>query len=254
MRDKETLGSQGHAWPPADGQRQHAVATLFNRRSFVRNALAGTLITALGGQLWALGGDEEIEQMRRLKRSDGRARLPPGQKILQALKPMGGEPGDADPGQFSLRVHGAVRSPFILDYQGLLAMPQVEQGVDVHCVTGWSAMDQVFKGVRISDLAERAGVQSAARHLILESAYGYTANILLAEALAPTSMLAYRLNHRALARTNGAPVRAVIPDLYFWKSAKWITGLRFATRDEAGYWEQRGYHNHADPWREERYG
>jgi TPR repeat protein len=102
--------------------------------------------------------------------------------------------------------------------------------------------------------AEKAGIKSEARHVILEAAHGYTANVTLKDALVAPAMITYRLNGKPLALQHGAPVRALIPDLYFWKSSKWITGIRFVKDDRPGYWEVRGYHNHADPWKEERYG
>jgi len=102
-------------------------------------------------------------------------------------------------------------------------------------------------------LAKRAKLKKTARHVVFEAAHGYTANVPLGEALKPNVMIAHRLDGRPLQRAHGAPVRNVVPDLYFWKSAKWLTGIRFVTRDEPGYWERRGYNNHGDPWLEERY-
>jgi len=111
-----------------------------------------------------------------------------------------------------------------------------------------------WKGVQIAQLAEQAGVKGDARHVIFEAAHGYTANVPLREALAPNVSVVWELNGKKFPRKHGAPVRGLVPDLYFWKSAKWLTGIRFVKRDEPGYWETRGYHNHADPWHEERYG
>jgi DMSO/TMAO reductase YedYZ molybdopterin-dependent catalytic subunit len=136
----------------------------------------------------------------------------------------------------------------------LLAMDQTEQRLDVHCVTGWSVLDAKWRGVALAALASRVGVQKAARYVIFEGAHGYSANVPLREALQPQVMIAHRLDGRSLGRAHGAPVRAVVPELYFWKSAKWLTGIRFVARDRPGYWERRGYHNHGDPWKEERYG
>ena len=93
-----------------------------------------------------------------------------------------------------------------------------------------------------------------AKYLIIEGEHGYTANVPMKEALADNALVTYRLNDKPLALDHGAPVRGLIPHLYFWKSAKWITGLKFSKDDHPGYWETRGYHNHADPWKEERYG
>jgi DMSO/TMAO reductase YedYZ molybdopterin-dependent catalytic subunit len=224
------------------------------RRDVLRNAAAGPVITAMGGGLYYLADDLLMGEARAMTLADGRPRLPPGQRIIRALKPMGGIPGSPSPSSFSVRVHGAVDNPFTLTFRELMAMPQAELDVDVHCVTGWSMFDASFKGVRIRDLAARAGVRGSVRHVIFEAAHGYTANVRLDEALRDDALIALRHAGRPLARTHGAPARGLIPGLYFWKSTKWITGIRFQARDQPGYWEVRGYHNHADPWLEQRYG
>ncbi|MCS6898364.1 MAG: molybdopterin-dependent oxidoreductase [Myxococcales bacterium] len=220
------------------------------RRELLRTAAVGTVLSVLGGSYVLAGDDPRTSQ----KRPDGRIRLPPGQRLISALKPMGGEQGDPSPSNFKLRVHGEVGAPFELDFQGLLALPQTEMALDVHCVTSWSAFDVVWTGVRVALLADKAKVKPEARHVIFEAAHGYTANVPLAEALAPNVLVAHKIYGKPLARAHGAPVRGVVPDLYFWKSAKWLTGIRFVARDQPGYWETRGYHNHGDPWLEERYG
>lgn len=224
------------------------------RRDFLKKAAAGTIIVALGGGLYRLAGDDLTRKARAETRADGRPRLPPGQRVITSLKPMGGTEGDPRSKNFRLRVHGLVKKPVELDYDALLKLPQTEQVSDVHCVTGWSLLGATFLGVRVAALADLAGVKDTARHVIFEAAHGYTANVPLAEAIAPNVLVTYRMNDRPFARKHGAPVRGLVPDLYFWKSAKWLTGIRFVSRDEPGYWEVRGYHNHADPWREERYG
>ena len=121
-------------------------------------------------------------------------------------------------------------------------------------MTKWTVLDSRWTGVRVADLAARAKPKASARHVIFEAHAGYTANVPIREALAPNVLVAHKYEGSSLARTHGAPVRALVPDLYFWKSAKWLTGIRFVATDKPGYWETRGYHNHADPWREERYG
>ncbi len=225
----------------------------WERRQFLKTAAAGTAFLALGGALVRLAADDLTREAQAQKRTDGKSRLPPGQRVIETLKPMGGEAGEGDVKSFRLRVHGAVKAPFELDYAALLKLPQVEQAADVHCVTGWSMLGGLWKGVLLSVLAEKAQVTDEARHVIFEAAHGYTANVPLKEALAPSVMLTYRLNGKPFALRHGAPVRGLVPDLYFWKSAKWLTGVRFVKKDEPGYWETRGYHNHADPWKEERY-
>lgn len=223
------------------------------RRTFLRALTAGTVVMALGGGAYVLADTEDERRARATLRPDGRPRLPPSQYLLRRLRPMGGDEGDPSPGDFRLQVHGEVEQPFTLDFAGLLAMPQVEQECDVHCVTKWSVLGARFAGVRVADLAARAQVKPTAHHVIFEAAYGYTSNVLLHEALAPSVLVAHRLDGEPLARDHGAPVRALVPDLYFWKSAKWLTGIRFTAEDHPGYWEVRGYNNHADPWKEERY-
>jgi DMSO/TMAO reductase YedYZ molybdopterin-dependent catalytic subunit len=224
-----------------------------NRRVFLRGVTAGTLVVALGGGTYVCASEEEEDRARQAKRPDGRPRLPPSQYLLKHLRPMGGREGDPSPGHWKLKVYGEVNEPFEIDFTGLLAMPQVEQVCDVHCVTKWTMLDAAWTGVRVADLAQRARVKASARHVIFEGFGGYTSNVLLREALAPTTLVAHRHEGHPLAQPHGAPARALVPDLYFWKSAKWLTGIRFTTPDEPGYWETRGYNNHADPWKEERY-
>jgi len=146
-----------------------------------------------------------------------------------------------------------VKKELELSFSDLLALPQVQQRCDVHCVTKWTVLDSEWTGVRLQELADLAGVRSTARHVIFEAAHGYTANVPLAEALLPNVLIAHQHRGDPLAPDNGPPARSLVPDLYFWKSAKWITGVRFQAEDEPGYWETRGYHNHADPWKEERH-
>jgi DMSO/TMAO reductase YedYZ molybdopterin-dependent catalytic subunit len=226
---------------------------LIARRRFVQQAATGTAIVAFGGALFALSDDLTREAQAQTRR-DGRSRLPPGQRVISSLKPMGGDAGDPSPGKYRLRVHGDVEKPFSLGFADLSRTPKVELALDVHCVTGWSVLGARFTGVRMRELARRAEVRKSARYVIFEAAHGYTSNVPLRFALADDSLIAWELDGRSLPRAHGAPVRAVVPELYFWKSAKWLTGIRFSQKDQPGYWETRGYHNVGDPWREERYG
>lgn len=234
--------------------RSGVLAPSMQRRTFLRAVTAGTAVVAFGGGAYVLADDAEERRARATLRPDGRPRLPPHQYLLKRLRPMGGEEGDPSPGGWRLRIHGEVESPLLLDFAALLAMPQVDQECDVHCVTKWSVLGAHFAGVRVADLAASAKVKPSAHHVIFEAAHGYTTNVPLHEALAPNVLVAHRLEGTPLALAHGAPVRALVPDLYFWKSAKWLTGIRFASEDHPGYWETRGYDNHADPWKEERYG
>src|SRR3954453_1156568 len=127
-----------------------------NRRSFLRNATAGTIVIALGGGTYVLASDEETRRAQATKRPDGKSRLPPDQYLLKALRPMGGTEGDPSPRNFKLRISGEVEAPFEIDFAELLKMPQIEQVCDVHCVTKWTMLDAKWTGVRVADLAARA--------------------------------------------------------------------------------------------------
>lgn len=237
---------------PWNEQRSAALSHLKSRRAFIRAAASGTTLSLLGGGLYVFS-DELTQEAQASARDDGRPRLPPGQRVLSELKPMGGTPGDPSASQFRLKVHGEVAKPFELNLAELARQSPVELTLDVHCVTGWSVLGAKFRGVRIADLAKLAGIKSSARHVIFEAAHGYTANLPLERALDPNALVSWEMNGQRLARAHGAPVRAINPDHYFWKSPKWLTGIRFVSRDEPGYWEVRGYNNYADPWKEERY-
>jgi DMSO/TMAO reductase YedYZ molybdopterin-dependent catalytic subunit len=224
------------------------------RREFIKQAGAGTLIVALGGGLYRLASDDLTRKAQGQVRGDGKKRLPPGQKVLESLRPMGGQPSSTKTKNFKLRVYGEVEKEFTLDFEGLLKMRQVRQSADVHCVTGWSMLGGLWQGVTVKALAERAVLKKTANFVIFECAHGYTANISRKEAFKPNVMVVHTLDGRPFKRQHGAPVRSLVPDRYFWKSGKWLTGIRFVKRDVPGYWETRGYHNIADPWKEQRYG
>lgn len=229
------------------------VRTHKSRRDVLKVLGAGGTIVVLGSG-YTLAGEAENAKARAQKRADGRARLPPGQYLLQKLRDMGGQEGSAQAKDFQLIVHGEVERPQTIDFRALLAYPQVTQRCDVHCVTKWSVLGASWTGVRLLDIAANVGVKGTAKHVVFEAAHGYTANLPIAEALAADVLVAHRLEGKALPKAHGGPVRALVPDLYFWKSAKWLTGIRFVAKDQPGYWETRGYHNHADPWKEQRYG
>src|SRR5688500_585260 len=166
----------------------------WDRRQFIRNAAAGTALVALGGALYRIAADDMTRRAAAEERGDGKTRLPPGQRVIEKFKDMGGDPGDGDAKSFKLRVDGLVKNELELDYGKLLKLPQTTVEADVHCVTGWTVLGTTFKGVRIADLAEKAGVKSNVKHVILEAAHGYTANVPYKEAIGDTCMVTYRMN------------------------------------------------------------
>src|SRR5437879_6506615 len=141
----------------ADFDRQ-ALERLMARRRFLEQAAAGTVLTALCGGLYVLLDDSLTREARAQTRADGRSRVPPGQRVIKRLKPMGGEEGNPSPSAFKLQVHGEVDNEFTLDFKELTGMSQTVQKADVHCVTGWTVLDAEWTGVTIKELAERAKI------------------------------------------------------------------------------------------------
>ena len=230
-----------------------AVARTLARRRFLQQASAGVSVLALGG-VYAIADDGLFAAAKAETLANGRSRVPPGQRVITALRPMGGQPGDPSKSKHRLKIHGEVQTALDLGFRDLLKIQQVTRAEDVHCVTGWTVLGAQWTGVQIATLAKQAGVRESARFVIFEAAHGYTANVPIEHALAANAMVAHKLDGVPLAREHGAPLRAVVPNLYFWKSAKWLTGIRFSRRDESGYWERRGYNDRGDPWLEERFG
>ena len=124
---------------------------------------------------------------------------------------------------------------------------------DVHCVTGWTLLDSHWGGVGLTTIIDLVKAKNSARFVIFEAAAGYTSNIAISETRKDNVILAHSFFGKKLPRAHGAPVRALVPDRYFYKSAKWLEGIKFTAQDEPGYWEKQGYSNSADPWKEERF-
>jgi DMSO/TMAO reductase YedYZ molybdopterin-dependent catalytic subunit len=181
-------------------------------------------------------------------------RLPPGQHWVKnfPVLDLGRRPKIARKA-WRCAVSGAVERPLDLDWDALQALPQQEIQVDIHCVTRWSKADMPWRGVRLREVLALAGPTTEATHLMLHSADGYTTNIPIEDAERAEVLLAHTAEGRALSREHGGPVRALVPHRYFWKSAKWLCGIELLDADAPGFWEDRGYHNAADPRLEERY-
>jgi DMSO/TMAO reductase YedYZ molybdopterin-dependent catalytic subunit len=181
-------------------------------------------------------------------------RLPPGQYYTKRFPVLHvGDVPRYDITAWDLRVFGLVRKPMTFSFEELRVLPAVEVVTDIHCVTKWSKFDTGWKGVRVRDVLERAEVTPEVTTLVAHAESGYTANLPLADVLRDDALLAWGFDGSDLAPEHGGPLRLVVPSLYFWKSAKWLRGLELVDHDEPGFWERNGYHNDADPWREQRY-
>lgn len=182
------------------------------------------------------------------------SRLPPGQYLTERFPVLHvGDVPDYAPGQWDLTVTGLVDRPFVVSLDELKAMPSVTLTFDIHCVTKWSKFDTTWKGVRVRDLLERAGVQPGASHVIEHAEFGYTTNLPLADITTDEAMVAYEFEGEPVEPIHGGPVRIVVPHLYFWKSAKWVRALEVTDRDQPGFWERNGYHMYGDPFKEQRH-
>ena len=223
-----------------------------SRRDFLAQAGGTAVSISLPGVFVKLLAQENLALAAEL-RPDGRPRLPPGQQAAKRLIAMGGVEGTADMANWQLKIHGEVKKPITLSFHDLLELGQVNITCDVHCVTGWTLLDSEWTGVRLTSVMNLVQTTEKARYVIFEAAAGYTSNIPMSEARKENVMVAHGFFGASLPRAHGAPVRALVPDRYFYKSAKWLEGIKFSSEDEPGYWERQGYSNSADPWREERF-
>lgn len=133
------------------------------------------------------------------------------------------------------------------------ALPQTSFTRDIHCVTKWSKFDTLWRGVLIDDILDAADLTPPTKYTLAHSFGGYTTNVPIADLIDGKAMIATLYNGQPITPDHGGPARLLVPHLYFWKSAKWVNGLQFTERDEAGFWELRGYHMYGDPWREQRF-
>jgi DMSO/TMAO reductase YedYZ molybdopterin-dependent catalytic subunit len=187
-------------------------------------------------------------------RTDPAARTPPGQHLTRGWPVLHSETIPSfDPATWRFRVDGAVERPTDWGWAEFRALPTVSLTSDFHCVTGWSKLDNAWEGVSFREIAERVRPLPAASHVLVEAPSGYTANLPLDALLEDDVLLAWAHDGQPLPPDHGGPLRLVVPKRYGWKSVKWAVRARFLDRDARGYWEERGYHNDADPWLEQRY-
>lgn len=181
-------------------------------------------------------------------------RLPPGQRLVGSLPVLDlGMTPDIRAGEWRLTVAGAVEASVTWDWDDFMAQSQTTMTHDIHCVTNWSVYDQDWTGVAAKTLLDWVRPRASAKVVMMKSHDGYSTNVPLTVFAGMDVILAHSLNGAPLTPEHGGPVRAVIPSLYFWKSAKWLRRIEFLTEDAPGYWEARGYHNDGDPWKEQRY-
>ncbi len=188
------------------------------------------------------------------RRPDAANRVPPGQYITPDFPVLSAGPTPRTPlDQWTFSIEGLVREPVNWSWEEFLQLPAQSFSVDIHCVTKWSKLDTHWEGVSIDTLFELVDLDPNAMYATAFCDGGYTTNMPLVDIINGQSFVAYQYDGKPLAAEHGGPARLVVPQLYFWKSAKWVRGLRLTENDKPGFWESLGYNNHGDPWKEERY-
>jgi DMSO/TMAO reductase YedYZ molybdopterin-dependent catalytic subunit len=222
------------------------------RREFV--AAAGGTVVGIGlpGRFTKLL-DSENGTIAAQLRPDGRPRIPPGQHAVKVLRAMGGTGDTTDNQNWNLRISGAVKKPVTLSFEQILALKQVDITCDVHCVTGWTLLDSKWRGVTMNTIVDLVEVEPHVGFVLFEGPGGYSSSIPMSEARKKNVILAHGFMDKPLPEIHGAPLRALVPDRYFYKSVKWLERIQFSAVDELGYYERSGYSNSADPWKEERF-
>ncbi len=182
------------------------------------------------------------------------ARVPPGQYVTERFPVLhAGAVPRIDLSTWDFKVDGLVAEATSLDYDQVRALPAIMCTFDIHCVTKWTKLDTLWEGVAVGEMLAGVNIDPAATHVLVLAEHGFTANLPLADFMREENLFAYRYGGAELELDHGWPLRLVVPHLYFWKSVKWVRGVRFLDADSPGFWERNGYHMYGDPFREQRY-
>jgi DMSO/TMAO reductase YedYZ molybdopterin-dependent catalytic subunit len=179
-------------------------------------------------------------------------RVPPGQYLTSDFPVLSAGPTPRiETADWRLTISGEIDEPLSWTWEQFRALDDEQVAVDIHCVTKWSKLDTTWIGVSLDTLL--AGVETAAEFVLVHSYGGYTTNLPLADVIDGKAWVAHTYDGEPLDPEHGGPARLLVPHLYFWKSAKWVTGIELRTDEEPGFWEGYGYHIYGDPWQEQRY-
>ncbi len=181
-------------------------------------------------------------------------RIPPGQHLIERWPVLHhGSVPEIDPSKWRFRIFGLVEKEVELNLEEFLELRMVEVFSDIHCVTTWSRLNNTWEGVSTNEIKSIVSIQLEAKYVMVHGARGFSTNLSFQDFFSEDVLFAVKHDGKDLTAEHGAPVRLVVPRLYFWKSAKWVTGVEFMAGDRPGFWESGGYHMHGDPWKEERY-
>jgi DMSO/TMAO reductase YedYZ molybdopterin-dependent catalytic subunit len=196
-------------------------------------------------------GNERKQREQEMRQA---GRLPPGQALTLKWPVLHyGSVPRFDPAKWDFRVWGAVEAPLCWTWEEFNRLPRIETTSDFHCVTRWSRFDNRWSGVAFREILKQARLKPGAGYVLVHAEQGYTANVPLADLDRDNVLLATHHDGKPLEPDHGYPVRLIVPHLYAWKSVKWLRGLEFLDHNEAGFWEQNGYHIYGDPFKEQRF-
>lgn len=185
---------------------------------------------------------------------DPTGRIPPGQRVTEKFPVLtAGTPRITPKEEWTFTVDGLVETQLSFGWRDFNDLPMQDFTVDIHCVTRWSKLDTVWRGVPLDTLFDAAGVKPEAAYVLATADGDYSANLRLADLTGGQAFVALEFGGKPLTEEHGGPARLVVPKLYFWKSAKWLRGMTLSEWDYKGFWEKLGYHNYGDPWKEQRY-
>jgi len=181
-------------------------------------------------------------------------RIPPGQKLTEKFPVLTyGDIPDIQTKDWTFTIEGLVKVKAIYNWNEIMSIEQIALTKDFHCVTQWSRLDNIWEGIKVKDLINKAGLLPNAKFALIYCYGGYTTNLPTKVLLDEDVLLAHKHDGNALLPEHGGPIRLIVPKLYAWKSAKWIKGIKLIETEELGFWENLGYHSYGDPWKEQRF-
>lgn len=196
----------------------------------------------------------ETERKQQEKRLKQEGRLPAGQSLTLKWPVLHyGAVPQFDPATWDFRAFGLVEEPKRWSYAEFMNLPKTQVKSDIHCVTRWSKLDNLWEGVSFNEIMNHVKVKAEANHVMFHDAQGYTANVPLEDLTRADVLFAYKHDGENISPDHGWPLRLLIPHLYLWKSVKWVRAMEFLDHTAPGFWEQNGYHIYGDPWKEQRF-
>lgn len=181
-------------------------------------------------------------------------RIPPGQREIEKLPVLhAGKVPKIDLSTWKFRIWGLVGKEKEYTLKEFQSIMKIKVFSDIHCVTSWSKLNNLWEGISTSQLKEEVEILPDAKFVLIHAHGNFTTNLSLEDFFKEDVLFATHHNSKRLSIKHGYPLRLIVPQLYFWKSAKWVNGVEFLSKDKFGFWEANGYHNHGDPWNEERY-